>query len=402
MIKRLLAAVAALAFLLPAPQAVQAQIPTPPSGGGSGCTVSGSSGQLVYNNGSSGCSSASGVTTDGTSLTVASGSQTANYKSLNITQTWNNSGITFDAPLFMNVTNTASGAASELMDIQVGGVSFMSLSKPGGSGLTIGSNGAPGSLVLLNSSGQSVSELIGNGAGLLLSSGQTVNWQSTANLTGSTDTGLSRDSAGVVDVGNGTQADKSGTVQAAVANIGTGGKLTSAASATLHLGAADAASPVSQTLGVQGVVAGTSNTAGANFVIAGSQGTGTGAGGSIVLQYAPAGTTGTSQNALANGVTMSGADGSLTLAGTKPTLSGTCTTGSQLGGASAGSFTATCTAQTVIMTFKTTAPNGWVCQAQDQTTIADTLKQSANSTTSCTLTGTTAASDVIVYTAFAY
>jgi len=62
-------------------------------------------------------------------------------------------------------------------------------------------------------------------------------------------------------------------------------------------GQADAASPVPQTLSVQNVVAGTSNTAGANFTIAGSKGTGTGAGGSILFQTAPAGSTGTAQNA---------------------------------------------------------------------------------------------------------
>lgn len=76
--------------------------------------------------------------------------------------------------------------------------------------------------------------------------------------------------------------------------------ITRAAAANIHLGAADAASAVAQTFGVQNVVAGTSNIAGANFTITGSQGTGTGVGGSIIFQTAPAGTTGTSQNALAN------------------------------------------------------------------------------------------------------
>lgn len=88
--------------------------------------------------------------------------------------------------------------------------------------------------------------------------------------------------------------------------------------------------------------------------------------------------------------------------GTKPTLTGTCTTGSQVGGLSAGSFTATCTSQTVIMTFATTAPNGWACEAQDITTTTDTMKQSATSANSCTLTGTTVASDTIVFTAMGY
>lgn len=44
-----------------------------------------------------------------------------------------------------------------------------------------------------------------------MSSGQVLKW--------STDTGLSRDSAGVLDIGNGTAGNKSGTVQATQANI---------------------------------------------------------------------------------------------------------------------------------------------------------------------------------------
>jgi hypothetical protein len=80
--------------------------------------------------------------------------------------------------------------------------------------------------------------------------------------------------------------------------------LSSPASATLQFGAADAASPVAQITKVQNVVAGTSNTAGANWTFNGSQGTGTGAGGDIIFQTAKAGTTGTSQNALAAAFTV--------------------------------------------------------------------------------------------------
>ena len=74
--------------------------------------------------------------------------------------------------------------------------------------------------------------------------------------------------------------------------------LTPKGTGSIRFGAADAAAPVAQTLAVQSVVAGTSNTAGTNFTIKGSQGTGTGAGGSIIFQTAPAGSSGTSQNAL--------------------------------------------------------------------------------------------------------
>jgi hypothetical protein len=77
-----------------------------------------------------------------------------------------------------------------------------------------------------------------------------------------------------------------------------------AAAATFRLGAADAAAPVAQTLTVQSVVAGTSNTAGTNLTIAGSKGTGTGAGGSIEFQTAPAGASGSAQNALVTRLTV--------------------------------------------------------------------------------------------------
>ena len=52
------------------------------------------------------------------------------------------------------------------------------------------------------------------------------------------------------------------------------------------------------TIQSQSVNTGTSNTAGVNFTFAGSKGTGTGIGGALVFQTAPAGTTGSTQNAL--------------------------------------------------------------------------------------------------------
>lgn len=80
--------------------------------------------------------------------------------------------------------------------------------------------------------------------------------------------------------------------------------LTRPAAASWQLGAADAASPVAQTLRAQSVVAGTTNTAGANLTVAGSVGTGTGAGGSLIFQTAPAGSTGSAQNALVTALTI--------------------------------------------------------------------------------------------------
>lgn len=81
--------------------------------------------------------------------------------------------------------------------------------------------------------------------------------------------------------------------------------LGSQGTANVRQGAADAATAVAQTFSVQSVVAGTTDTAGANRTITGSQGTGTGVGGSIIFQTAPAGSTGSTQNALVTQLTVS-------------------------------------------------------------------------------------------------
>lgn len=80
--------------------------------------------------------------------------------------------------------------------------------------------------------------------------------------------------------------------------------LTRAAAATWRLGLADAAAPPAQTLSVANVVAGTADTAGANWTMIGSRGTGTGAGGNIIWQVAPAAGSSSAQNALINGLVL--------------------------------------------------------------------------------------------------
>lgn len=85
--------------------------------------------------------------------------------------------------------------------------------------------------------------------------------------------------------------------------------LTRKAAASLQFGRVDAAVPVAQTIGPQSVVAGTSNTAGVDFTVRGSAGTGTGIGGDILLQVAPAGGSGTAQNAQVTALTLDAATG---------------------------------------------------------------------------------------------
>lgn len=54
-------------------------------------------------------------------LNLALGTITTNQLGLNLTATFNSASTTFDAPLFENVTNTASHAGSLIADLQVGG-----------------------------------------------------------------------------------------------------------------------------------------------------------------------------------------------------------------------------------------------------------------------------------------
>jgi hypothetical protein len=200
------------------------------------------------------------------STTLSGATITADAPVLNLAQTWNNAAVTFTG-LKANVTDTASNAASLLMDLQVGGVSRVSVSK---SGDIITGVASAGSITTLAAS-------FGNGLWHVSSirnptlfAGGGLNW-----------------------VASGTPS--AGTIDTIISRRG---------AANLRFGAADAAAPVAQTLSVQSVVAGTTNTAGANLTITGSQGTGTGAGGSIIFQVAPAGSSGTAQNALADALTI--------------------------------------------------------------------------------------------------
>lgn len=86
---------------------------------------------------------ASGTTPLSGPLSITGGTATANAPVLNATQTWNNAAVTFTG-WQLNVTDTASNAASLLMDLQVGGVGFFGVQKDGkvlagdGSGSTVG------------------------------------------------------------------------------------------------------------------------------------------------------------------------------------------------------------------------------------------------------------------------
>ena len=220
-------------------------------------------------------------------LSLSGGTVTASNPVLNLSQTWNNAAVTFTG-YKLNVTDTASNASSLLMDLQVGGTSKFRVDKsgngyfaPAASSVTTG--------IFLNS--QNTIGLIGYNAlynSFYFGPPGVNNYFS-------------------FNVGNNAfrLTSSNGAIEFNGAyNSGGDLILTRRGAANLRFGAADAAAPVGQTLSVQSVVAGTTNTAGANLTITGSQGTGTGAGGSIVFQVAPAGSTGTAQNALVNALTI--------------------------------------------------------------------------------------------------
>lgn len=205
---------------------------------------------------------------------------------LDLSQTWNAGAVTFTGLRF-NAAGTSdanSAAGSLLLDLQVGGTSAFSVRKD--------------NTVIFNTgnSYQVWPAPAGYGwRGLLF--GQ--------NASGAAKFAVSDSYAWVasgVSIGFGSNASAGGAFPDTMLTRG-------GASATLQLGAADAAAPAAQTLQVQSVVAGTTNTAGANFTINGSRSTGNAAGGSIIFQVAPAGSSGTAQNSFISPLQVLGTGG---------------------------------------------------------------------------------------------
>lgn len=92
--------------------------------------------------------------------------------------------------------------------------------------------------------------------------------------------------------------------------------------------------------------------------------------------------------------------------GTTFTSNAGCTESALTGGATAGKFTVgQGTACTIILTMGNTATavNGWTCLAYDQTAVpAVAIRQTASTTTTCSLLMTVATSDVITFAAMGY
>ena len=141
----------------------------------------------------------------------------------NLTQTWNTSGA--PTAIKLNVTNTASNAASKLIDLQVGGVSLLNQTVPGllrvggvgfsnaygivtEGGISVGSGASfiAGSQLNVYNGGLNVCSL--NTSGLQTTSTGAVTWGSGTSIS-TPDLYLVRDGAGILAQRNGTNAQES-------------------------------------------------------------------------------------------------------------------------------------------------------------------------------------------------
>lgn len=188
------------------------------------------------------------------------------------TQTWNAGAVAFSA-FRLNVTDTASAAASNLAEFQIGGSPIVNIGKAATSALsiadggTIRSTGASGILLGNNT----VQTVLINSGGLTLGSGQPLLWSSATSPTTANDLRLSREAANSLLMG------------------------------------ANSLFVAAQTFSIGSIPAGNSNVAGVNFTIRASRGTGNALGGSIIFQAVPAGASGSTQNAYVTAFTISSA-----------------------------------------------------------------------------------------------
>jgi hypothetical protein len=136
----------------------------------------------------------------------------------NLSDAWNDAGTTFTA-IKMNVLDTASNAASLLMDLQTGGVSRFNIGKSGQITVVDGSNTVPtirgtdtdsgiyfsGNNIRFSMDGTNAYTFEGGGNTNIRSTG-VVRWSSTGDPIGSIDLILARDAANTLAQRNGTNA----------------------------------------------------------------------------------------------------------------------------------------------------------------------------------------------------
>jgi len=184
---------------------------------GGGGTPGGSDTQVQFNDGGS-FAGDSGLTYDDAAgaLTVGGKTVTTDAPIINLSQTWNNAATTFTG-LKLNVTNTASAAASNLLDLQAGGTSLFKVNNNGSINIyTVGNNtptgfgiGSPITSLIATYTGDRWNAAIGADRLVL----ESTTWLGFSSLPGTNsnfptggnvDTRLYRDSAGVLKITDGS------------------------------------------------------------------------------------------------------------------------------------------------------------------------------------------------------
>jgi hypothetical protein len=181
----------------------------------------GSNGHVLTTNGSGVLSFAAPSGGASAPLTLAGGTVTDPSTPLTITQTWNDGADTFDA-LVVNVTNTASSAASRLVDLKVGGTTQLAVTRQGflkgvtngtvfsGTTVAVDDYLFSGSIFAVGSPGGQYADFVIETASqnkLIMNSGMLMGFGSQAgaggnasDLRGSLDASFSRVGAGVIGV----------------------------------------------------------------------------------------------------------------------------------------------------------------------------------------------------------
>lgn len=178
----------------------------------------GSATQVQYNNAGV-FAGASGITTTGTELAIASGTKTTSKPVLDLSQTWNAGGVTFTG-IKLNVTDTASASGSILQAWQVGGTTKAWIDKQGSphvymyKGVDNNCNIAGDTIYFYTAAISLVAEM--KSSGLNMSSDKQILWPGT---------GLKENASGVLEVNNqtaGTYRDLKLRNLVATGNLATG------------------------------------------------------------------------------------------------------------------------------------------------------------------------------------
>ena len=213
-------------------------------GGGGGLTVGttttsgGAAGQLMYDTGSV-LQESTGITATNNLLTIVGAanaySETITGNSvtgsgthgvgLNITGTMNTTGVVNGAALFANITNTASGPESSLVDIQVGGISKFAVGFEGNAnvGMFFGDPSNANTPGLAYGAAQTIYfehnyaniDILFGPSQIKLAHDSVIDWTSSGSAANSPDTGISRIGVGILGIGSGASASVAGSVKLA-------------------------------------------------------------------------------------------------------------------------------------------------------------------------------------------